>query len=73
MESGAGDGGIEKPKRFRLGERNVEVVENIDQWPGADYCYFKVRGDDDNLYILRLDQVRCEWELTMFQSPGLLP
>jgi hypothetical protein len=26
-------------------------------------------GDDGNLYILRLDERRAEWELIMFQSP----
>ena len=56
------------PRRFRLDGREVEVVDNIDQWHGPDYRYFKVRGDDGNLYILRLDEFRAEWELIMFQS-----
>ena len=59
----------EKPKRFRLNSRDVEIVENLDQWLGPDYRYFKVRGDDGNLYILRHDEGRDAWELTMFQSP----
>ena len=69
VESNIGESGIEKPKRFRLDGRSVEIIENIDQWPGSDYCYFKVRGDDGNLYILRRDEARAKWELTMFQSP----
>ena len=48
----------------------VEIVENVDQWYGQDYCYFKIKGNDGNLYILRFDEGRAEWELTMFQSPG---
>ena len=56
-------------KRFHLDGRQVEIAENIDRWPGAGYCYFKVKGDDGNLYILRLDEERAEWELTMFQAP----
>jgi hypothetical protein len=68
VESAAGVSGIEKLKRFRIGGRSVEVIENIDRWFGPDYCYFKVKGDDGNLYILRLDETRDEWELTMFQS-----
>jgi hypothetical protein len=36
---------------------------------GADYRYFKVKGDDDNVYILRFDEPSSEWELMMFQSP----
>jgi hypothetical protein len=49
--------------------RVVEIVETIDQWPGQDYRYFKVKDDDGNLYILRLDEARHSWELTMFQCP----
>ncbi len=67
VESDADDRGIEKPKRIRLDGRVVEIVETIDRWPGGDYSYFKVRGDDGNLYILRLNEARDRWELTMFQ------
>ena len=61
-------------RRFHLGERPLEVIENIDQWHGEGYRYFKVKADDGNLYILRLDEVRAEWDLTMFrtQPPGSL-
>ena len=56
-------------KRFHLDGRQVEIAENIDRWPGAGYCYFKVKGDDGNLYILRLDEGLAAWDLTMFQTP----
>jgi hypothetical protein len=59
---------VGNPKRLRLDGRSVEIIENIDRWPGSGYCYFKVRGDDDSLYILRLDATRDLWELTMFRS-----
>jgi hypothetical protein len=59
------------PMRFRFGRREVEIVETIDQWYGPDYCYFKIKGNDGNFYILRFDEGRAEWELTMFQSPGV--
>ena len=45
------------------------MTENLDQWHGAQDRYFKLMGDDGNLYILRLDERRVEWELIMFQSP----
>jgi hypothetical protein len=67
VESEAGDSGIERPKRIRLDERVVDIVEILDRWPGRDYYYFKVKGDDGNLYILRLNEARDSWELTMFQ------
>ena len=70
VDSDTGDGGIERPRRVRLNGRVIEIVETIDQWPGRDYHYFKVKGDDGNLYILRLDEAQHIWELTMFQSPS---
>ena len=71
VERDAGSIDVERLKRFRLDGRRVEVMENIDRWFGPDYAYFKVRGDDGNLYILRLDEARNVWELTMFQIPSL--
>ena len=70
VERNSGGIDVEGPKRFRLDGRRVEIIENIDRWFGPDYAYFKVRGDDGNLYILRLDEARDTWELTMFQSPS---
>jgi hypothetical protein len=70
VERCAGHLGVEMPVRFRIDAREVEIVENVDQWYGPDYCYFKIKGNDGNLYILRFDEGRTEWELTMFQSPG---
>ena len=43
----------ERPLRFYLGERCYQVREVIDQWYGPEETYFRVRADDDNLYILR--------------------
>jgi hypothetical protein len=68
VERDAGDADVEKLKCFRLDGRRIEVVENLDRWFGPDHAYFKVRGDDGNLYILRLDEARDAWELTMFRS-----
>ncbi len=69
VESYAGHRGAEMLRRVRMDGRNIEIVENIDQWHGAGYRYHKVKGQDGNLYILRLDERRAEWELTMFQRP----
>lgn len=67
VETISGHGGVEMPLRIHFDERCIEVVENLDQWHGPDYRYFKLRGDDDSLYILRLDESRAEWDLTLFQ------
>ena len=68
VETYDGHGGVEMPRRFRLNAREIEVIDNLDQWHGPYDRYFKVKGDDGHLYILRLDESRKEWELTMFQS-----
>ena len=55
------------PANFHFGERKIVVAEILDIWPGADHRYFKVMGDDGNLYILRHDSRRDLWELTMYE------
>ncbi len=67
VESSTGYRGAEMVRRLRLDGREIDIAENIDQWHGAGYRYHKVRGNDGNLYILRVDENRAEWELTMFQ------
>jgi hypothetical protein len=68
-------GGADKLSRFRLDGRVVEVADNIDQWHGADHHYVKVRGSDGDVYILRHNEIRDAWELTMYQrsQSHLLP
>ncbi len=36
----------------------------LDRWLAPDHRYFKVRGDDGGVYILRHDAERDVWELT---------
>jgi hypothetical protein len=69
VETHRGYGGVEVPRRFRLDGREIEAIETLDQWSGRNDRYFKVRGGDGSLYILRFDELRAEWELIMFQSP----
>jgi hypothetical protein len=59
--------GVETIRRFHLDGRAVEVDETLDQWHGADHRYFKVRSGDGDVYILRHDEVRQQWDLTMYQ------
>ena len=67
VETYVDEGDVEKLRRFWLDGREIEVTDNIDQWHGANYRYFKVRDSDSNVYILRLNEVRADWELTMYQ------
>jgi hypothetical protein len=56
----------ERPVRFRLDDRMIDIDEIIDQWLAPDHRYFKVRARGD-VYILRNDVSSSTWELTMFQ------
>lgn len=68
VECYAGYRGEESPRRFVIGERTVEVREILDRWLAPEHRYFKVRGDDEAVYILRHDTEAGEWELTLFDS-----
>jgi hypothetical protein len=60
--------GMPMPQRFCLNGRRVDVTETLDQWHGPEYRYVKIKGDNGGLYILRFDEIRAVWELTMFES-----
>ena len=66
----AGYRGEETPRRFFLKDREVEVAEVLDRWLAPEHRYFKVRGDDQALYIIRHDTGADTWELTMFDRSG---
>jgi hypothetical protein len=66
VECYAGYRGEESPRRFWLGAREVEVAEELDRWLAPDHRYFKVRGDDGDVYILRHDPELDRWELTLY-------
>ena len=68
VEQPADHRGMPMPLKLHLDGHQVDVLESLDQWYGPDYRYIKVRGYDGNLYILRFDEPRAEWELTMFVS-----
>jgi hypothetical protein len=70
VECYAGHRGDETPRAFVLGARRVEVAEILDRWLAPDHRYFKLKGDDGDVYILRHDLVTSRWELTLFQARG---
>lgn len=67
VECHAGYRGAEMPRRFRLGERQVEIAEVVDSWLAPDHRYFKVKDTLGDLYILRHDVASDRWELTWFR------
>jgi len=68
VECYTGYQGEETPRLFFMGDKSIEIDEVIDRWLAHEYCYFKVRGCENDIYILRRDELTHRWELTMFQS-----
>ena len=66
VECYSGYRGEETPRRFSAGDRTVEVADVLDRWLAPEHRYFKVRGDDGHLYILRYAVSAAHWELTLF-------
>jgi hypothetical protein len=67
VECYAGHRGEETPRVLVIDERRVEVVEVLDRWLAPDHRYFKLRGDDGDIYIVRHNSTSLSWELTMFR------
>ncbi len=64
----AGYRGEETPTHFTIGARRIAVTEVADRWLAPDHRYFKVRGDDHALYILRHDVASDRWELILYDG-----
>lgn len=58
----------ERPLSFWLDDKKFTVKELLDQWYGIDYTYFKVKADDDDIYILKYDEHKDEWSLQFFKA-----
>ncbi len=67
VECYAGYRADETPRALRLGERRVVVAEILDRWLAPDHSYFKLRGDDGAVYIIRHDLDTDHWELTLYE------
>jgi hypothetical protein len=63
VECYAGYRAEEAPRRLILGAHTVEVVEILDRWLSPDHRYFKIKGDDGAVYLLRHDQHTHSWEI----------
>ena len=58
-----------EPLRFILGDRTIEVDDLLDRWYSEDAYYFRVRGGDGHLYVLKHHNADG-WELTSFTRRG---
>lgn len=68
VECYAGYRAEETPVRFYLGERCIDVADVLDRWLDPVHRYFKLRGSDGGIYILRHSTEEDIWELTLFDS-----
>lgn len=66
VECCSDDKGKESPIRFVMGSRSAEVEEVVDRWYGEHASYFRVLGNDENLYILKGPIAEGDWELVSF-------
>ena len=64
----AGYRGEETPRRFWIGQRKIEVTAVIDRWLAPDYRYFKVKGNDNGMYIIRHDHINENWEMAFYKD-----
>jgi hypothetical protein len=67
VESYSGYRAGERPLRFQLGERWLEVEEVLDRWYDPDAVYFRVRASDGALYILRQHEPTDTWTLEAYR------
>ena len=58
----------ERPVRFELDGREYMVEEILDRWYGPDDTFFKLRADDNNIYILRHSPATDTWSLESFRK-----
>lgn len=58
------------PLRFALGEETIEVQALLDRWYGAHADYFRVRGGDGHLYVLKHVRPEDRWELSSYTRRG---
>jgi hypothetical protein len=58
----------QRPVSFTINKREFMVKEIIDQWYGPGYLYFKVKDNNNHIYILKYDQAQDLWELEFFRK-----
>ena len=58
----------ERPVSFTIDGKKLMVDEVVDQWYGEDYTYFKLKADDGNMYILKYQAEKDQWEMVLFEN-----
>lgn len=64
--------GIKEPYTLYLSEREIALEEVIDRWFAENREYYKVKAEEDCIYILCHHHNEDSWELTLFERRGLI-
>lgn len=67
VECRAGYRADEEVKLLRIKDRAVTVEATLDRWAGPGHRYFKVKGEDGGIYIVRQNVDEDYWELTHYR------
>ena len=62
----------ERPVAFSLSNCRYKVEEIIDRWYGEGSRYFKIKANDENIYLLKYDERMDRWEWVFYQNPKML-
>jgi len=68
VECYAGHRADTEPRCLHIGKRQVAITEIIDRWLDPTHRYFKLRGEDGGIYLVRHDAATDHWEMTLFDS-----
>jgi hypothetical protein len=71
VECHSGYRGEETPQAVWIGDRRIAVAEVLDRWLAPDHRYFKLRGHDQGIYIIREEVASLEWQVTFYQDPQM--
>jgi hypothetical protein len=58
----------ETPRAIGFKSRKIHVKRVLDRWLDPTHRYFKLEGEDGDVYIVRHDPHTGEWELTFYQA-----
>lgn len=64
----AGYRGEQIPKIIHFRQRVIRVLEVLDCWLSPDHRYFKVKGDDCAVYIIRHDPHNMCWQFSFYRQ-----
>jgi hypothetical protein len=68
VECYAGYKADQRPVRFSLGDRVLDITEIEDQWYSPSARYFRVRAGDGDIYILHYDEATDRWTLDGYRK-----